>query len=153
MLVKLCKKANVVLSALTSELFLKCLLCIETTLTPQGHHLSDLFNQLRPETKREIIHLWDTNIVPVRDPQWTMIEADLSKGSTFCRNLPGALVAGSRSFERMRYHYEPTSQIGAFNLGDLPRILRRVILQRNPDWANLGRDVRPVPGGFVREGK
>ena len=138
---------NIVLSAFTSELFFKCLICIETKLTPQGHHLDDLFEQLNEATKREIIHLWETKIVPLRDPQWKVIEADLSKGSKFCRDLPGALEAGRRTFERMRYHYEPASQIGVFNLGDLPRILRRVILQKKPEWANLVRDIKKIGEG------
>ncbi len=142
---------NIVLSALTSELFFKCLICIETRLTPQGHHLDFLFHQLRPETSSEITHLWETHIVPLREPQWKVMESSLSKGSKFCRDLPGALKAGSRTFERMRYQYEPASQIGAFNLGDLPRILRRIILQKKPKWTNLALDVEqiddPPPGG------
>jgi hypothetical protein len=140
-------QANMVLSAFTTELFLKCLICIETTLTPQGHHLFELFKQLRPDTQHKIIHLWDTEIIPVRDPQWKIIENGIpGGGDRFKRDLPEALTASSRTFERIRYSYEPGSKEGDFNIGDLPRVLRRVILQLKPEWASLGRDVKAVSG-------
>lgn len=42
---------TMVLSAFTTELFLKCLICLETNLTPQGHHLFELFEQLSPQRR------------------------------------------------------------------------------------------------------
>jgi hypothetical protein len=138
---------GMVLSAFTSELFLKCRICLETTETPQGHHLFDLFEQLRPATRSRLIHLWDTYIVPRRHPEWTFIESSQYDGaSKFKRDLPGAISDSSRAFEKIRYRYEPNSQNSTFNIGDLPRILRRVILEGKPDWANLGPDVKPMPG-------
>lgn len=58
-------QASMVLSALTTEVFFKCFVCIDTTLTPQGHYLFELFEQLKlkPETQSKIIHLWDTQII------------------------------------------------------------------------------------------
>ncbi len=44
-----------VISALTSELFLKCLVCLETTRTPKGHHLFELFQLLTPGTRSRIV--------------------------------------------------------------------------------------------------
>jgi hypothetical protein len=138
-------QAQMVVSALTTELFLKCLVCIETKLTPQGHHLSELFKLLKPQTQSKTIHLWDTHIVPVRDPQWKIIENSLQGAAEkFKRDLPGALVAASRAFERIRYNYEPDSKTASFYVGDLPRILHRVILEMKPEWGNLGRDVKKV---------
>jgi hypothetical protein len=144
---------TMVLSAFTTELFLKCLVCIETTRTSQGHHLYELFAQLKPETKRKIIHLWDTHIVPVRDREWKFIEQkQYEGGERFKRDLPGALSVSSRAFEKIRYSYEPGSKDSDFNIGDLPRVLHRVILEMKPEWANLGRDVKPLPG-FSRDQK
>jgi len=144
---------TMVLSAFTTELFLKCLICLETGLTPQGHHLFELFEQLTPATRAKIIHLWDTHIVPHREPEWKFIESKQYSGAKkFQRDLPGALSDSSRAFEKIRYSYEPNSQDGDFNIGDLPRILRRVILEMKPEWATLGRDIKPVPG-FVRAKK
>jgi hypothetical protein len=134
---------NMILSALTSELFLKCLVCMETTLTPKGHHLFELFKLLKPDTRDGIIKMWDIYIVPQRTQMWDVI--DQHHGGKIARDLPGALLASSRAFETIRYEYEPTIQQSEFNIGDLPRILRLVVLEKKPDWANFGRNVMPVP--------
>jgi uncharacterized protein (DUF2461 family) len=98
-----------------------------------------------------MIHLWDANIVPHRDPEWTFIEKTQFNGhNKFKRDLAGAIEDSSRAFEKIRYSYEPDSKDSSFSIGDLPRILRRVILEGMPEWASLGRDVKPVPG-FSRE--
>jgi hypothetical protein len=134
-----------VLSAFTTELFLKCLICLETTLTPQGHHLFELFQQLRPETQDKIIQLWEMHVVPIRDPEWALIEKSRSFSSgKFKRDLPGALSDSSRAFEEIRYAYEPGNRKGIFNIIDLPRLLHRVILEMKPEWLNLGREVKLV---------
>jgi len=142
-----------VLSAFTTELFLKCRICLETTLTPQGHHLFELFEQLRPATRSRMIHLWDTHIVPHRDPEWTFIEkTQYGGGNRFKRDLPGAISDSSRAFEKIRYRYEPESKVSTFNIVDLPRILRRILLEGKPEWASLAPDVTAVPG-FSRDPK
>jgi hypothetical protein len=51
-----------VLSAFASELYLKCLLCVETGNVPNGHNLRDLFLKLKDETKLSLDGLWDTDI-------------------------------------------------------------------------------------------
>lgn len=145
-------QASMVLSAFTTELFLKCRICLETTRTPQGHHLFELFEQLRVPTRTRMIHLWDTVIVPRRDPEWSFIENHQNTGFKFKRDLPGAIADSSRAFEKIRYGYEPGSKDSDFNIGDLPRILRRVILEGKPEWADLGREVKPIPG-FSRDAK
>lgn len=135
------------LSAFTTELFLKCLLCLETTLTPQGHHLFELFQQLKPETQAKIAMLWDTKIVPHRDREWKIIEANYGGSAKMHRDLPGAISASSRAFEKIRYSYEPGSRKDSdFNISDLPRILRRIILEKKPEWSNLGRAVTQISG-------
>ncbi|ODM73108.1 hypothetical protein [Bradyrhizobium elkanii] len=132
-------------SALTSELFFKCLVCIETSRTPKGHHLFELFGLLAPETRSKIVHLWDAHVVPHRKAMWDTIDQHHQEAK-ISRDLPGALLASSRAFETIRYNYEPDNQASEFNIGDLPRVLRRVVLQMKPEWANLGRGIKPVPG-------
>lgn len=51
-----------VLSAFASELYLKCLITIETNETPDGHDLERLFARLQVPTRHEIDGLWDTDI-------------------------------------------------------------------------------------------
>jgi hypothetical protein len=51
-----------VLSVFTSELYLKCLLCVETGIVPDTHNLKALFKRLRPDTRRALEDLWDADI-------------------------------------------------------------------------------------------
>jgi hypothetical protein len=138
-------QAMIVISALASELFLKCIVCVETGLTPQGHYLDYLFSRLSPKTQARIQHIWDTDLVPFREPMWKRIEATFGNGETLKRDLPSALAAASRAFEKTRYSYEGDSSDTQFYISDLPRLLGRVILELKPEWANLRRRVKPVP--------
>ena len=143
--------AGMTLSAFTTELFMKCLICLETNLTPQGHHLFELFEQLKPATRSRIANLWNAHIIPRRDPEWKFIENSQYGGTKkFSRDLSGAISDSSRAFEKIRYSYEPGSKDSNFNIGDLPRVLFRVILEMRPDWASLGRNITEMPG-FSRD--
>jgi hypothetical protein len=141
-------QAAMVLAAFNCELFLKCLICIETGLVPSGHYLDELFDQLAPGTRARIEHIWDSEIVPMRNPMWTKTEEVFGKGDTLKRDLPSAIKAGRRAFEKMRYSYEPDSKDSQFIIGDLPRLLYYVILEKKPEWTRLQRKVSEVPGGF-----
>jgi hypothetical protein len=127
-----------VLSALNSELFFKCLICIETGQIPIGHNLADLFQMLSETTRQRIDHIWQTEAVPLREKMWLAIEKQI--GEPIKRDLLSALVAGSRAFELIRYSYERGEPI-TFYLNDLPTILGRVILEIKPDWNNLHHQV------------
>lgn len=133
-----------VISALNSELFLKCIICIETGEVPTGHNLDVLFNKVSPETRDRIQHMWDTEVVPLRSAMWAKIEAQLTEHGPIKKDLHSALAAGSRSFERIRYSYEPNNKGGRFYISDLPRILGRVILQLKPEWEHLRRPVKEL---------
>jgi hypothetical protein len=121
------------LSAFTSELYLKCLLCVETAGVPDGHNLKMLFGLLQAPIKREIDDLWDAHI---RQPhKLIMIEQmrTLPKGENLRLDLRYALDVGADSFLDLRYFYEKEQVF--FLLSDLPTLLRIVILKRFPGWA------------------
>jgi len=120
------------LSAFTSELYFKCLLCVEIDEVPNEHNLKFLFGLLKNETKREIDDLWDIDIrQPHRQP---MIEymRTLPKGDKVKLDLRYALDVGADSFMDLRYFYEREQVY--FLLTDFPTILRKVILRRFPGW-------------------
>ena len=137
--------AVVVLSALNSELFLKCIICIETGLVPQGHYLDELFKEVSAQTQAKIEHIWTTEVVPLREPMWRKIEASIGSGETMRRDLLGALAGGSKAFQKIRYGYEGDTADVQFYISDLPRLLGRVILQMKPEWAGLRRRVHEIP--------
>ena len=141
-------QAGMVLSAFNCELFLKCLICLETNVVPPGHDLDELFEKLSPKTRARCIEIWDSEVVPLRNSMWTKTEQEFGKGETLKRDLPSAIKAGRRAFEKMRYSYEPESKNSQFIISDLPRLLYYVILEKKPEWARLRRKVSEIPGGF-----
>jgi hypothetical protein len=122
-----------VLSVFASELYLKCLLCVETGSVPITHNLKVLFRDLQPMTKRALEDLWDEDIRrPERRSVLDHIRG-LPNGSALKLTLPYVLDIGANSFVQLRYFYE--SQESYFLLGDFPNLLRKVIVERFPSWA------------------
>lgn len=138
-------QAQITLSALNSELFFKCLICLETGLVPPGHMLDELFDQLSQETQEKIEHIWASEIVPLRNEMWEKMESSVGGGQTLSRDFRDAIRAGSRAFEEVRYSYEPNGESTTFYISDLPRLLWRVIVEKRPEWKNLRRKVHEVP--------
>jgi hypothetical protein len=124
-----------VLSAFTSELMLKTLVCIETGRVPKGHHLLNLFNDLSANTRERITELWDSYATMHAD-RW--VEIDVAVGSPVARDLPTALRRASKTFELARYYYEEAEDF-QFYLGALPDMLGRVAFELRPDWKERAR--------------
>lgn len=127
--------AGIVLSALACELFLKCLVLIETGKLERGHHLKHLFDRLEMNTKRSIRSIWDAEIVPRQKLLWDAFERET--GSKISRDLPTALSRSKGAFEKLRYSYEGDVENIDYVLNELPWILKRVILARHPEWKQL----------------
>lgn len=124
-----------VLSVFASELYLKCLLCIETGRVPNTHNLKALFRDLQPATRRRLEDLWDHDIRrPERQKVLDHIRT-LPRGKELRLDLDYALDIGANSFTQLRYLYETTQSY--FLLGDFPNLLRMVILERFPSWASV----------------
>jgi HEPN domain-containing protein len=125
-----------VLSALASELFLKCLIAIETNANPPtGHDLYLLFKKLSLLTRQRLTKMWDWYVVGRKDI-WDKWEQET--GYTFARELPSALKLAGRSFEFMRYRYEKPTEHFLFYLDDLPHMLGCMALELRPDWHPAG---------------
>jgi len=120
-----------VLTAFASELYFKCIIFVETGKLTKGHYLYDLFQKLSPKSQRRLSELWDRVTAP-REETLRKVEKDL--GRTIPRDLRGNLIEGSKSFEDLRYLYEREKpKKFLFNLGDLPRPLRMLVLELKPD--------------------
>jgi hypothetical protein len=131
-----------VIGALTIELFFKCLACIETGAVPWGHNLKELYDSLSLATRARIQQTWDNDILVHRKSEWDRYEEAL--GQKIARDLPSALAAASKAFERIRYSYEGNTTDLQYFLQDLPQLLGRVILELKPEWAGLRRAYRPL---------
>jgi hypothetical protein len=128
----------IALSAFASELFLKCLIAIETNANPpKGHDLSDFFKHLTPLTRGRLTQMWGSHAAGQK-ALWDA--SDKMTGQKCPRDLPSALELGKDSFEAMRYLYE--KQQFVFNFHDLPHMLERRVLELRPEWP---APMRPAP--------
>ncbi len=134
---------QIVISAFAIELYLKCLICIETGKAPRGHHLKQLFDRLSPETRRRICAIWDGEVKTRRASLWDAMEASSPTATgPVPRALPEALACGNKAFEKVRYIYEGNNADVIFILTDLPTVLRRVIVDKRPELRNIRRKVQ-----------
>jgi hypothetical protein len=135
--VKMCGDPCFVLSALASELFIKCLLVIEGKPKKEFakvHDLYQLFSKLTPPIQDRIKGLWDQQV-------WAQGTRDfidyaqntIAKGTPIPRNFASALKLGANTFVDLRYVYEKPRNINNL-IVDLPLILRRVIVEIYPQW-------------------
>src|SRR4051794_905199 len=127
-----------VLSAFASETFLKCLIYLETGRKESGHNLKDLFQKLDRPTKKRLETLWN-EYASTQETFWDA--AEKFAGVRAKRDHIGCLAEGNKGFVEMRYSYEENAG-SRFRLADFPRMLRTVILEKKPEWARLGPDLR-----------
>jgi hypothetical protein len=119
------------LQAFTSELMLKCLICIERGSPPRGHDLLALFNELSAPTRRRVEAMWTEYVQRYPDQAGAFKQF----GVTIEPELTSALAAGRKAFELIRYWHENPDEEYVFYLGALPNMLFRVAFELRPDWA------------------
>jgi hypothetical protein len=123
---------SLVLSVFASELYLKCLLCVETGLVPETHNLKLLFGKLLPLTQHRLEELWDADVRrPERAKLFDFIRT-LPEGKSLRLDLRHLLDIGANAFIEFRYVYE--GKRSYFLLSDFPDLLRKVIIERFPAW-------------------
>lgn len=133
----------IVLAALANELFLKCIICIETGGTTHGHNLKELFDRLSETTRTRIEKRWDDAVVERRRQEWDRLE---EFGLKVARDLPSALAKGAKAFERYRYSYEENTDGLHYYLEDLSGLLESLILEMRPDFEAFRRAPVPLQG-------
>jgi HEPN domain-containing protein len=128
-----------VLSAFASEVYLKCLICLETGSVAKGHHLFDLFKKLSPKTQGILERRWDAVMVQRAD---ILDKLDAQMARPMPRDLRSNLIEGNRGFELIRYVYEGGDDF-RFPLSDLPIPLRETIFELKPSslLGRLGRRI------------
>jgi hypothetical protein len=136
-----------VIGAFTIELFLKCVICLETGSLPRReHNLRELFDQISPIIQTKIENEWE-KIAEHHTEVWDGFERRL--GITMTRDLRSALAAGGDAFQRIRYSYEGGNERLQFYLQDLPRALGRIILEVKPEWVGHERDYRLLSAAYT----
>lgn len=132
---------SVVLGAFSLELYLKCLIAIETGKPPPtGHNLRWLFDRLSSSTQRKIIQYFD-NPTDQHEINWRKTLKNPPKHvpqqmkiSSF--TFDEVLDTSARAFGQFRYIFESgTYKTNAsWNAGYIVVCARRVIVEMHPDW-------------------
>jgi hypothetical protein len=126
-----------VISALASELFLKCLLVIEAKpkkVFERVHNLYDLFSKLSDPVQKRIKELWDQQVWSQESRElFSYTQTTVAKGQPIPRHFATALKLGANTFIELRYVYEKQRNINNLII-DLPLILRKVIVEIHPEW-------------------
>jgi hypothetical protein len=118
---------TMVLSAFASELYLKCLLILETGETPEDSHLLHvLYRRLSNKRRRRIEEMWDADARPKLE--------NLARMLGVPTDLPNALFRCSKAFEQLRYAYESKFNNVTYYIGDFPWVLMRAIVEIKPEW-------------------
>ncbi len=121
---------QVVTSSLSSELYLKCLIRMETDEVPREHDLAKLFDELQGETKQAIENTWNAETAK---QSAVLDEIDRRAGKPVTpRTLTDALAKEGSAFVNWRYAHEP-GPLCNFHLSNLPAILRNHILTTRPE--------------------
>ena len=119
-----------VLSTFVSEIYLKCLICLETGKGAHGHYLHDLFLCLSPTTQKILEAKWNA-IMMERTEVLDRLDRQMSKPVP--RDLRSNLKEGNKAFPQLRYIYEGGEDF-RFLLGDLPIALRQTVMHVKPVW-------------------
>ncbi len=121
-------------SALATELFLKCLICLEGHEVPAWHNLKSLFDLLSEPRKQHIENLWD-QCIAFRSP--LLDQMDSETGYKMPRDLSYSLTKSALAFLDYRYYFEKGAdeiQEMEFIISDLPIVLKLAIWEIKPDW-------------------
>jgi len=125
------KRYGIVLGTLEPfilELYLKCLIMLETGDHKRGHDLYKLFQFLNPQTQRELGHAFDEYVA--RFPSF-INEAKINKWPV---KLEPLLIRGRRAFEEFRYLHEHKDGTTLWGVKGLVIGVRERILQLHPEW-------------------
>src|SRR6266702_4257639 len=134
----------VVLSALSLEIFLKCLIILDGNSYQGIHDLLGLFNRTKPDTQKELEAEYQKHLP---EAQKRFDAAYLQIGQTPpSASLQRALGDSNGAFVNVRYPYEKRMKAGGVWMAtDVAEYVREIILKRRPDWANMQHNLLKPP--------
>ena len=148
-----------VLSAFASELYLKCLLRLETGKVPQTHNLKALFRDLSPALRKQLEELWEAGMperqkvldeirkLPHGEELRTDLQYALDVGADAFREFAILLRDGKKHFSAVRFS-QPVAQSHPSTdapVGDNPYHSTQSLSSLNGDQ---GAGRRPSPVRF-----
>jgi hypothetical protein len=138
----------VVVSAFSSEVWLKCLIFIERLTNDPNyqeiiniHDLHKLYLETSDASKKKLQEKWAVFMTEMPDAANFLMSRD---GERIGPELERALQAGGDTFLQMRYIYE-NRRYSSFILFSFRSMVREVVLDLKPEWQN---DPRFDPSQF-----
>lgn len=118
------------------ELYLKCLVCLETGTAPRGHSLEELMKMVSQQSQDEIEKHYEALMSdrPDRD----VVDAQFGVGSTKFQN---ALKGANKGFEHWRYVYERNMAPGFSLSSYLAHGVRQTLINLRPNWKGFLADL------------
>ncbi|MEY9157342.1 hypothetical protein [Bradyrhizobium japonicum] len=137
-----------VLSAFASELYLKCILTIETgqPIDP-SHDLHNLFRKISLKSRKRLQSLWADDVLTEQNQRMRKA-VKATTGDDVPTDLAWALENGANAFTQLRYIHENNGQGTSFILGNLPDMLRLVVLELKPEWIGIVHGVPKLIEGI-----
>jgi len=127
----ICLTAVITCAAFASELYLKCLILLETGQLMKGeHNLRKLFSKLPDDTQQRVERTFNAITAP------RFQNSDDFYGARQPKSFRDALKHGAEAFINWRYIYE-ANQTDFFALFSLPKILCDMIDERKPAWKHF----------------
>lgn len=133
------------MAAFSLELYLKCLISLETGQNaPPWHELDKLFKKLSPATRQEIRKLYDNPTEGQEISNRLQLKRGSEKKSAEEKSLVApsslneSLKTSARAFDQFRYIFEigfVTGRRAAWNADYVVLCARKTILKRQPAWA------------------
>jgi hypothetical protein len=126
---------TVVLDALTAEIYLKCLIVMETkkNLPPKGHDLLKLFSKLSKASRSRIKQMYELQSSPYEEAEKAFVANKIAQPNSF--SFDQTLTVLSDAFHKWRYIYEGNIAGGTYFSYRISSALRAVILEMHPEWA------------------
>ncbi len=125
-----------VCNAFANELYLKCLIYLESGQIIKTHDLHKLFRMLKPESRKVIEERFDT-IAEKSGPQNSEMWFQRT-GKHLGWRLKDAIEDGAEAFVEWRYLFEDPEATKHYGLIPLPDVLREFIIERYPNFKKFG---------------
>jgi hypothetical protein len=132
---------SIVLSALSLELYLKCLVAIERGGDyPYDHEIVNLFNLVSTPRQKRIKDLFDEEFN--RNPIMVYMREQVANknGSTLDKKdltLKGLLEGANNAFIEWRYAFEGVTRMSGVSTQPVRDAVARTILEIKPEWEKM----------------
>lgn len=138
--------------ALSTEIYLKCLILVESGKLHHHHDLARLYALISQESKDRIEKEWEDYWIEQPRRQYPPEVADnLPDALKEPRSLKVSLRASRHAHEIFRYIYEPDKPDAGMFIHPLPWFLHKLILEKHPEWLDSYKPMTFYPFPKISE--